>query len=144
MAVCRGRPLADGLGFSLLPDASARSTLGCIGVRVLIVDDDVVFRDTIAAALTELGYEVVGRVGTLGEARSAVDELRPDAMLLDVNLPDGDGAAFVGTTREGRPRVLLTSSDPEAVTPLSLRRSGAAGFVVKTELLVTDLQPYLG
>jgi DNA-binding NarL/FixJ family response regulator len=115
-----------------------------MAVRVLIVDDDVVFRDAIADALTTLGYEVVGHAGTLADARSAIRERRPDAVLLDVNLPDGSGLAFVEAAPDDGVRVLLTSSDPDAASARSVRRSGAVGFVAKTALLMTDLRPYLG
>ena len=115
-----------------------------MAVRVLIVDDDVFFRDVIDAALEDRGYDVVGRAGTLAEARDAVGRLRPDAMLLDVHLPDGNGLAFLEELRDERLRVLLTSSDPDAAPAGTLGRTGAAGFVPKTQLLVTDLTPYLG
>jgi len=115
-----------------------------MAVRVLIVDDDVVFRDAIAASLTTLGYEVVGHAGTLAEARSAIPGCRPDALLLDVNLPDGSGLGFLEEPFGDGVRVLLTSSDPDAASQRSVRRSGAVGFVAKTALLMTDLRPYLG
>jgi DNA-binding NarL/FixJ family response regulator len=65
-------------------------------------------------------------------------------MLLDVNLPDGNGLAFLAAQQDACPRVLLTSTDPDAASAHAVQRSGAAGFVAKTELLVTDLTRYLG
>jgi DNA-binding NarL/FixJ family response regulator len=114
--------------------------------RVLIVDDDPIFREAIAVALRKRGYEIVGTASSLSGARAAIAEERPDALLLDVNLPDGDGSSFGADMRSdgSRPRILLTSSDPEAVPARLLRRSGATGFVAKAELAVTDLEPFLG
>jgi DNA-binding NarL/FixJ family response regulator len=115
-------------------------------VRVLIVDDDVAFRETMATALAARGYDVVGEAGTVAEARRAVAELRPDALLLDVNLPDGNGITFaaeLGSAGAG-PRVVLTSSDSAAATRRLIERSGATAFIAKTELMVADLEPYLG
>lgn len=115
-------------------------------IRVLIVDDDPIFREAIAVALRKRGYDIVGTASSLSDARAAIAEESPDALLLDVNLPDGDGLSFTaGMRSDGSwPRILLTSSDPGAVPARLLRRSGATGFVAKAELAVTDLEPFLG
>ena len=106
-------------------------------VRILIVDDDPDFRRTAARALATSGYEIAGEVASAADARIAMGRLRPDAVLLDVHLPDGDGRSLAEELGASHPRVrvLLTSSD-----------DGIAGngFVTKTELLVTELEPYLG
>ena len=110
-------------------------------LRILIVDDDAAFRDGVARELEARGYEIAGCAATLAEARAALAALEPDAVLLDVNLPDGNGVAFAG---EVRARVLLTSTDAGAAPSRLVERSGAAGFVAKTELLDADLSRYLG
>jgi DNA-binding NarL/FixJ family response regulator len=118
-----------------------RLTLDDVPVRVLIVDDDPRFRALAADALAARGYAVAGEAGTIAAAREAVASLRPDAVLCDVNLPDGNGLALAG---ELRPlRVLLTSSDPDAA-PRRLVARAKAGFVAKPDFLVTDLRPLLG
>jgi DNA-binding NarL/FixJ family response regulator len=112
-----------------------------VPIRVLIVDDDPRFREMAADALAARGYDVVGEAGTLAGARAAVTSLGPDAVLCDVNLPDGNGLTLAG---EVRPlRVLLTSSDADAV-PRRLLARARADFVAKPDLLVTDLRPLLG
>jgi CheY-like chemotaxis protein len=65
--------------------------------------------------------------------------LRPDAVLLDVHLPDGNGTALADELVAGPLgiRVLLTSSDT-AVPP------SGVGFVAKTDLVATDLSRYMG
>jgi DNA-binding NarL/FixJ family response regulator len=115
-------------------------------VRVLIVDDDEAFREAIAEVLTEHGYHVVGEAGTVAEARRAVRALGPQAVLLDVNLPDGNGIGLSAelTEYEAGLRILLTSSDASAVTRRLVGRSGAAGFVAKTDLMAVDLGSHLG
>jgi DNA-binding NarL/FixJ family response regulator len=117
-----------------------------VPVRVLLVDDDDAFRQSAAQLLAQRGYDVVGQATTVTEARAAVVELRPDALLLDVNLPDGNGVAFATElTRDAGPlRVLLTSTDSSAVTRRLLNRSGAVGFVAKTDLMSGDLRSQLG
>jgi DNA-binding NtrC family response regulator len=108
-----------------------------MGRHVLIVDDDGEFRRTAGRLLADRGYRVVGEVDSVAAARLAIEELRPDAVLLDINLPDGDGVSLADELASSHPglRVLLTSTDatPEA-TP----------FVAKTDLVATDLVPYLG
>ena len=115
-------------------------------VRVLLVDDDDAFRQSAAQLLAERGYEVVGQASTVADARTAVLELRPDALLLDVNLPDGNGVVFATElTRDGGPlRILLTSTDSSAVTRRLIDRSGAVGFVAKADLMSGDLRSHLG
>jgi two-component system, NarL family, response regulator DesR len=109
--------------------------------RVLIVDDDVAFRDVARTLLSDLGYLVAGATSSAVEARAAVESLRPDALLLDVNLPDGNGIALAAEVLASRPgtRILLTSSDGG-----SRPRDGMAPFVAKTQLARTDLTAYLG
>ncbi len=108
-----------------------------MGRHVLIVDDDRDFRRTAGMLLAGRGYHVVGQVGTVAAARLALDELRPDALLLDVNLPDGDGISLAEELEGSHPglRVLLTSND----ATLERRQ-----YVAKTDLVATDLVPYLG
>jgi len=105
-------------------------------LSVLVVDDDPAFRGVARRVLSAGGLEVVGEAGTAEAAAELALELRPDAMLVDVGLPDEDGVTLA--VRLGalpwRPRVLLTSSDPEAVGSEDLRRSGAVGFLPKQDL----------
>ena len=115
-------------------------------VRVLIVDDDAAFRDMIGAELVDRGYDVVGEAGTVADARVALPQLVPDALLLDVHLPDGNGIAFAAEllSTDAHLRIVLTSTDGSAATARLIERSRVAGFIAKTELMVTDLEPYLG
>ena len=112
-------------------------------IRVLIVDDDDAFREGIARELEARGYAIAGCAATLAEARAALLALDPDAILLDVNLPDGNGVTFAHGIAT-RARVLLTSTDDGAAPARLVERSGAVGFVAKTELLDADLGRYLG
>jgi DNA-binding NarL/FixJ family response regulator len=113
---------------------------------VLLVDDHDAFRERIRAVLTERGYDIVGEAATLAEARTAVAELSPEALLLDVNLPDGNGIRFAEELSAGAsaPRIVLTSNDPGAVPARLVNRCGASGFFAKTELIAADLRAHLG
>jgi len=83
---------------------------------VLIVDDDRAFRRVARDLLAAAGLEVVAEAVDGSEALAAVERVRPDAVLLDVHLPDTDGFALARSLRDGgrRMRVLLTSTDASA------------------------------
>jgi DNA-binding NarL/FixJ family response regulator len=102
---------------------------------VLVVDDDVGFRGLAVRLLARMGFVVVGEAGSVEEATSAAADLRPDAALVDVGLPDGDGIALARTlvALAWRPRVVLTSTDREATTAEGARAIGAAGFIPKDD-----------
>ena len=103
-------------------------------LSVLVVDDDPEFRDVARRILVAYGLTVVGEAATAGEAEASVRELRPDAVLLDVGLPDRDGLSLAAglVALPWRPTVLLTSTDP--LGPEAVVRSGASGFLPKQEL----------
>jgi DNA-binding NarL/FixJ family response regulator len=112
---------------------------------VLIVDDDGGFRRAAAELLTGRGYHVVGEAASGDDALAHALELEPDAVLLDVNLPDGDGVTLAAElcARLDQPRVLLISTDPDAVSTQELESCGATGFVAKAGLARADLDRYL-
>src|SRR5579862_8607069 len=85
-----------------------------VSLDFVIVDDDASFREAATTLLLDLGHRVVGEAGSVGAARSEIGRLRPDAVLLDVNLPDGDGFSLARELRDnGGPTVLLISTDPD-------------------------------
>jgi DNA-binding NarL/FixJ family response regulator len=116
-----------------------------VRARVLIVDDDARFRALARALLEASGYAVAGEAADGAQALAAVSQLRPDAALVDVRLPDTDGLALARRLIEQDRglRIVLTSTDPTLVVPGMLARSGALAFVPKDELSVTDLAPWL-
>jgi DNA-binding NarL/FixJ family response regulator len=76
---------------------------------------------------------VVGEAGTAEAGASAARDLKPDVMLVDVGLPDGDGVtlALELSALPWKPRIVLTSVDPDAASPDDVERSGAAAFISK-------------
>jgi DNA-binding NarL/FixJ family response regulator len=103
---------------------------------VLIVDDDPAFRGLVVRMLETMGFAIIEEAGTVAAATSMAAQLRPDAALVDVGLPDGDGITLARglAALPWRPRVVLTSSDRDATTPEGARAVGAAGFIPKEEL----------
>jgi DNA-binding NarL/FixJ family response regulator len=104
-------------------------------VRVLIVDDHEVLSSSLAMVLdSEPDLQTVGRAGTLADARRAVVETAPDVVLLDHQLPDGDGVASIEELRalgDNLAFVVLTASTSDSVL-LAAVHAGASGFVSKT------------
>lgn len=104
------------------------------GLKVVIADDHSVVRQGIRGVLEAIeGLEVVGEAGDGDEALEMVAELKPDVVVLDVNMPGKTGLEVTTELRQqGHPaRVLILSmhDDPEYV--LQAVRSGADGYVLK-------------
>src|SRR3954452_4526533 len=112
---------------------------------ILIVDDDPAFRELARRILADAGVKVVGQAGTAAAAISAANNMEPAAALVDVDLPDRDGIALAQelTALPWRPRVVLTSVDPDAAGPDDVRRSGALAFFPKAELANGTLRSLL-
>ena len=104
-------------------------------VRVLVVDDQEPYRRAMGAVVAETdGFSVVGSVTTGEASLAAVAELRPDLVLMDVNLPGIDGieaARRLAADGGGPVVVLLSTYDVDQV---DLSGSGAAAYVAKADL----------
>ena len=113
---------------------------------VLIVDDDPAFQRLARRLLEQFGLSVVGQADSARTARDTVDTLRPDAVLVDVGLPDGDGIVLAGelAARPWRPRVVLTSSNADAAGASEVRRSRVEAFIPKEQLPNAELDRLLG
>jgi DNA-binding NarL/FixJ family response regulator len=112
------------------------STSELYNIRVLIVDDSACFRNAARALLERRGYEVVGEAERADAVPGAVAELNPDAVLLDVLLPDGTGFGVCAalTAAERSPAVLLMSSEDFGSCFSLAEECGARGFVLKSRL----------
>jgi DNA-binding NarL/FixJ family response regulator len=110
---------------------------------VLVVDDSAAFRATARVLLAARGYEVVGVASDVASGLEAARTLQPDCVVLDVNLPDGDGVTLAGELT-GSAAVVLVSTLEEAVLGDGIERSGARGFVPKAELASPRLVELLG
>jgi DNA-binding NarL/FixJ family response regulator len=107
-----------------------------VGPRVLIVDDHPSFRASARVLLEAEGFNVVGEAVDGASALTEAGRLQPEIVLLDVQLPDIDGFDVAArlTGHDDSPVVILVSSrDSSDFGPL-VSRSGARGFVPKSEL----------
>jgi DNA-binding NarL/FixJ family response regulator len=115
-----------------------------VPLRVLIVDDHEPFRGVARELLERAGYVVVGEARDAAEALAAVAVHAPDAVLLDVQLPDRDGfAVAVALTAGNGPAVVLTSSREADDYGGRVAACGARGFIVKSELSAATIAALL-
>jgi DNA-binding NarL/FixJ family response regulator len=116
-----------------------------VGITVLLVDDHAEFRAAAGRLLEAEGFIVVGKAATGTEAARVAAQVRPDVVLLDIMLPDGDG--FAVAERLARlpeaPQVVLVSSRDAAAYGARLRRTPARGFLAKGELTGVALRALL-
>jgi two-component system sensor histidine kinase/response regulator len=116
-------------------------------LRVLVVDDDVVDRMAVRRQLarTRLAVDVDEAAGVL-EAIGRLSEAPFDCVLLDFNLPDGDGLTFLRGLRSAGivvPVIMLTGqTDPDVVADLVM--AGAADYIPKGRLTPERLLQALG
>ncbi len=103
--------------------------------RVLIVDDHEPFRAVARQLLEAGGYVVSGDAADGAEALAAVAAEAPDAVLLDVQLPDRDGFSVASAlTAGGGPLVVLISSRDAEDYGGRIVACGARGFISKRKL----------
>ena len=110
-------------------------------IRVFLVDDhEVVRRGLVSLIEMEDDIEVVGEAGSVGDTLSRMPAARPEVMVLDVRLPDGDGIELCRDIKSSHPGIaclMLTSfSDDEALFSAIL--AGASGYLLK-QIKTADL-----
>jgi DNA-binding NarL/FixJ family response regulator len=131
---------------SLPSNRAETAIILCVTPSVLVVDDDPQFRALAGRLLAASGLTVVGEASSVAAAREAAARLEPSAVLLDIELPDGDGItlALELATLPWRPQIVLTSIDHDITTDDEARNAGARAFVNKADLPTAPLAQLLG
>ncbi len=102
-------------------------------MRLLVVEDNAELAELLVKGLRTAGFEV-DRLGTLGEAQAALATIRYAALVLDLGLPDGDGAGLVRELRNRRKDsipVLVLTARSGVEDRVSGLRAGADDYLVK-------------
>jgi DNA-binding NarL/FixJ family response regulator len=114
-------------------------------IRILLVDDHVLFRQGVAGLLAaQPDLKVAGEAGTVAEAIARARELQPDLILMDFVLPDGTGLEATGAILASLPQakiVFLTFHDDDERLFAAIR-AGAKGYLLK-DVSVVELVTYL-
>ena len=136
-APCRpGNPGIPGLRLATMRPRARSATIRRMRPTVLIVDDHPDFRASASALLEAEGFAVVGEAADGEGAIAAVERLRPQVVLLDIQLPDLDGFAVAERLAGGphSPQVVLISTREAAAYGPRLEAAAARGFLPKREL----------
>ncbi|MET0543031.1 MAG: response regulator [Variovorax sp.] len=133
--IVRGTSLVEPLAGSTAPvrAASAAPSGEGDGPRIMIVEDDTVVSLLLQHTLARLGYRVAGLASSSAQAIELVRSVRPDLVLMDINLgPGGDGIETAQRILQERPvpLVYLTAYSEDATLERA-RATGAYAFLVK-------------
>jgi DNA-binding NarL/FixJ family response regulator len=104
-------------------------------VRIFLIDDHPVVREGFARAMAdEVDLEVAGQASTAAEGLAQAKELRPDVVLVDLNLPDRDGPELIAALREAIPdsKLVVVSGYDDEYRVAEALRAGAHGYLLKT------------
>jgi two-component system KDP operon response regulator KdpE len=102
-----------------------------MSLAVLVVEDDRDIRDVLRASLAAEGFDVLTAV-SLSEAAALLDHARVDVVVLDLGLPDGDGAELVRRIRRTSALpVVIASARHQEAEKIALLDAGADDFLTK-------------
>ncbi len=103
-------------------------------VTVMVVDDHPMWRDAVSRDLQTAGFDVVATADSVAAAARRVGAVRPQVVLMDMNLPDGTGVEATKAVREASPEthVLVLSASSERDDVLEAVKAGASGYLVKS------------
>jgi DNA-binding NarL/FixJ family response regulator len=100
----------------------------------MVVDDHPIWRDAVARDLAEDGFDVVATADGVAAARRRAAVVRPDVVVMDMRLSDGDGAQATAEVLAVSPssRILVLSASDERDDVLEAVKAGATGYLVKS------------
>jgi two-component system, NarL family, nitrate/nitrite response regulator NarL len=102
--------------------------------KILLVDDHPMIGAALEMLLRGSEYEFLGRARNVAEANTKLSKLKPDLVLLDVNLPDGSGLDVLRklTRSRSRPKVILLTAGMDDSQSLTAAELDPPGMVLKT------------
>ena len=103
--------------------------------RLLIIDDHAVVRQGLVQAFCDKGFASIETAGNLKEGRAKIAAFNPEAIIVDLNLPDGSGLEIVQWVRKHSADVaivILSLKDPAQFVKIA-RSSGANAYLSKSQ-----------
>jgi two-component system, response regulator PdtaR len=114
-----------------------RETKAATPQRILIVEDEALVAMNMESALAEDGFDILGTVDNEADAVATAIRLKPDAILMDITLRDGDGiSAARSILKDLATRIIFVSGNSDPVTLAAAQQLKPAGFIRKP--FVTD------
>jgi signal transduction histidine kinase/DNA-binding NarL/FixJ family response regulator len=115
-------------------DPDAEDMLAARGLRILLADDHPLFLDGLRNLLQSRGLTVVGLAHDGLEAQALAFSLRPDVVVMDINMPGCDGLEATRTIKIALPetQVLVLTVSEEEDTLYEAIRNGASGYLLKS------------
>lgn len=106
------------------------------GITVVLADDDRGFVESLRGIVDEPRLSVVGVAGDGLEALELVDELAPEAVVIDLHMPRLDGVSALARMRQDHPRLCLIAITADAAPELhrAAEEAGADAVLMKDEL----------
>ena len=100
----------------------------------MVVDDHPIWRDAVARDLADDGFNVVATADGVASARRRAAVVKPDVVVMDMRLPDGDGAQATAEVLTVSPssKILVLSASDERDDVLEAVKAGATGYLVKS------------
>ncbi|NMM84495.1 DNA-binding response regulator [Rhodococcus sp. SRB_17] len=107
---------------------------GVAGVSVMVVDDHPMWRDGVSRDLESAGFTVTATADGVERARNRAAAVKPDVVLMDMHLTDGNGAEATAAVLEVSPnsKILVLSASSERDDVLDAIKAGASGYLVKS------------
>ncbi|MEI8391316.1 MAG: response regulator transcription factor [Actinomycetes bacterium] len=114
-------------------------------MRVMLVDDHQLLRESLRRQFEELGHEVVADLCDGTRAVSAALTLRPDVILMDISMSEGDGiaATLAIVEADARQRVVMLTMHTETDIVRTALKAGAVGYVTKDSSFAQVLEAVL-
>ena len=101
---------------------------------MMVVDDHPMWRDGVARDLADAGYDVCATLGDGAQAIRVAQAVRPDVVVLDLQLPDLSGVEVIHGLLAAHPpvRILMLSASGEQQDVLDAVKAGATGYLLKS------------
>lgn len=101
--------------------------------RIFLIEDDPIVRQALTLILRQQGYDIVGEAGCAVNSSAVIKRLRPEIILLVINLPRSNGLEYLEHVRSEHPdvAVIMLSGDATRENVESAFSHGASGFIAK-------------